>query len=112
MQVTIKLASEPPRADVYRMPQGVRIGTTPLTYSMDAIEGEIVLIVKRRSYVDQQLALPADRDTDQTITLARVPAAKPHDPEPPGRAAGSASPDPSHGRSLDPFDRLNSRPRQ
>ena len=38
--MTIKLASEPRGADVYRMPQGVRIGTTPLTYSMDAIEGE------------------------------------------------------------------------
>jgi hypothetical protein len=112
VQVTIKLASEPGGADVYRMPQGVRIGTTPLKHSMDAIEGEIVLIVKRRGYVDQQLAVPADRDTDQKITLVRVAAAKPHESEPPGRGAGSASPDPSHGRTLDPFDRLNSRPRQ
>jgi serine/threonine-protein kinase len=106
-QVTIKLASEPRGADVYRMPQGVRIGTTPLTYSMDSIEGEIVLIVKRRGDVDQQVAVPADRDTDQTVTLARVAAAKPHEPEPPGRGAGSASPGDSHGRTLDPFDRLS-----
>jgi tRNA A-37 threonylcarbamoyl transferase component Bud32 len=111
-QVTIKLASEPRGADVYRMPQGVRIGTTPLKYSMDAIGGEIVLIVKRRGYVEQQLAVPADRDTDQTVTLARVPTVKPREPEPPGPGSGSASPGESHGRTLDPFDRLNSRPRQ
>jgi eukaryotic-like serine/threonine-protein kinase len=108
--VTIKLASEPRGADVYRMPQGVRIGTTPLTYAMDAmdaIEGEIVLIVKRRGYVDQQLAVPADRDTDQTVTLARVASAKPHEPEPPSPGSGSASPGERHGGTLDPFDRLS-----
>jgi serine/threonine protein kinase len=106
-QVTVKLASEPRGADVYRMPQGVRIGTTPLTYAMDAIEGEIVLIVKRRGYVDQQLAVPAGRDTDQTVTLARVATARPHEPEPPGPGAGSASPGGPQSGTLDPFDRLS-----
>jgi eukaryotic-like serine/threonine-protein kinase len=110
--VTIKLASEPRGADVYRMPQGVRIGTTPLTYSMDAIEGEIVLIVKRRGYVDRQLAVPADRDTDQTVTLARVATARPHEPEPPGPRSGSASPAEPHSGTLDPFDKLTSKPRK
>jgi hypothetical protein len=105
--VTIKLASEPRGADVYRMPQGVRIGTTPLTYSMDAIGGEIVLIVKRRGYVDQQLAVPADRDTDQTVTLARVATVKPREPEPPGPGSGSASPSGPHRGTLDPFDKLS-----
>ena len=111
-RVTIKLASEPRGADVYRMPQGVRIGTTPLTFSVDAINGEIVLIVKRRGYVDQQVVVPADRDTDQTVTLVRVAPVKPREPELPGPGSGSASPGESHGRTLDPFDRLNSRPRQ
>jgi hypothetical protein len=109
-QVTIKLASEPPRADVYRMPQSVRIGTTPLTYSMDAIEGEIVLIVKRRGYVDRQLAVPANRDTDQLVTLARVATAKPHEPEPPGSGSGSASPGKPQRGTLDPFDKLTTKP--
>jgi serine/threonine-protein kinase len=108
--VTIKLASEPRGADVYRMPQGVRIGTTPLTYSMDAIEGEIVLIVKRRGYVDRQLAVPADRDTDQTVTLARVAAARPHEAEPPGPGSGSASPGKPQSGTLDPFDKLTPKP--
>ena len=110
--VTIKLASEPRGAEVYRMPQGVRIGTTPLTYSMDAIEGEIVLIVKRHGYVDRQLAVPADRDTDQTVTLARVATARPHEPEPPGPGPGSASPGGPQSGTLDPFDKLASRPRK
>jgi hypothetical protein len=108
--MTIKLASEPPGADVYRMPQGVRIGTTPLTYSMDAIEGEIVLIVKRRGYVDRQLAVPADHDTDQLVTLARVATAKPHEPEPAGSGSGSASPGKPQRGTLDPFDKLTPKP--
>jgi serine/threonine-protein kinase len=108
--MTIKLASEPPGADVYRMPQGVRIGTTPLTYSMDAIEGEIVLIVKRRGYVDRQLAVPANRDTDQLVTLARVATAKPHEPQPPGSGSGSASPGKPQRGTLDPFDKLTTKP--
>jgi hypothetical protein len=105
--VTIKLASEPGGADVYRMPQGVRIGTTPLTYSLEAIDGEVVLIVKRRGYVDRQLAVPADRDTDQTVTLARVATARPHEPEPSGSSSGSASPSGPHSGTLDPFDKLS-----
>ena len=104
-QVTIKLASEPRGADVYRMPQGVRIGTTPMTYSMEAVDGEIVLIVKRHGYVDRQLAVPADRDTDQTVALTRVAAAKPHEPE--SRGSGSASPSGPQGGTLDPFDKLS-----
>jgi serine/threonine-protein kinase len=108
-QVTIKLASEPRGADVYRMPQRVPIGTTPLTYSMDAIDGKkIVLVVKRLGYVDQQLAVPADRDTDQTVTLALVAAAKPHEPPPPGPGAGSASPGKPQSGTLDPFEKLTS----
>jgi hypothetical protein len=110
--VTVKLASEPPGADVYRMPQAVRIGTTPVTYSMDAIEGEVVLIVKKRGYADQQLAVPADRDTDQTITLARV-TTRLHEPKP---AAPSSAPtsrgDPHGGGTLDPFDKLTPKPKR
>ena len=109
--MTIKLASDPLGADVYRMPQGVRIGVTPLTYSMDAIEGEVVLIVKKRGYVDQQLAVPADRDTDQTVTLTRVAATRPHEPKPPpGPGSGSASSGEPQSGTLDPFDKLSSKP--
>jgi hypothetical protein len=110
--VTIKLASEPRGADVYRMPQRLHIGTTPLTYSIDAIEGEIVLIVKRRGYVDRQLAVPADRDTEQTVTLARVATARPHETEPPGPGSGSVSPGERQRGTLDPFDKLTPKPRK
>jgi hypothetical protein len=109
--LTIKLASEPLSADVYRMPQGVRIGTTPLVYSMDAIEGEVVLIVKKRGYVDQQLVVPADRDTDRIITLTHV-ATRPHEPKPPSPGAGSTSSGEPPGGSLDPFDKLAPDPKR
>jgi serine/threonine protein kinase len=77
----------------------------PLTYSMDAIEGEVVLIVKRRGYVDQQFAVPADHDTDRTVTLARV-ATRPHEPKPPGPGSSSTSSGEPQEGTLDPFDKL------
>jgi hypothetical protein len=105
--VTIKLVSEPRGADVYRLPQAVRIGTTPLAYPIDASDGEVVLIVKKSGYVDRQLVVPADRDTEQTITLARV--TKPREAKPPVPDAGSASTKPDGG-TLDPFDKLSEKP--
>jgi len=108
--VRIRLASEPRGAEVYRMPQGVRIGTTPLTYSIDALEGEIVLIIKKRGYVDQQLAVPADRDTNQAVTLAQVATPRSHEPKRSGPGSGSAlSGEPPSG-TLDPFDKLTPKP--
>jgi len=108
--VTIKLASDPRGADVYRMPQGVLIGTTPLTYPMNAIEGKIVPIVKRHGYVDRELAVPADRDTDQTVILARAAPTRPHEPERPGPRSRSAPPGKPQSGTLNPFDTLPSKP--
>src|SRR5262249_33907735 len=104
-KITIKGASDPARADVYRRPQGVRIGATPLDYPMDATGGEVVLIVKKRGYADRQVAVAADRDGEVRVALARRSAgapAKPGGPTPPGSTT------PVDG-SLDPFDKLKSR---
>jgi hypothetical protein len=104
-RVTIKLDSDPIGADVYRMPQGVRIGTTPLVYPMDAIDGEMVLIVKKRGFTDLQLAVPADKDSAQTVKLASA-ASRPH-----GKGSGSQTQTnvtpPPNGGTLDPFEKLD-----
>jgi eukaryotic-like serine/threonine-protein kinase len=104
-KITIALRSDPGGADVYRMPQGVRIGTTPLDYAMDPIDGEIVLIVKKRGYDDQQLAVRADRDHAQAVTLVRHAFGGPTRP---GGGHPSA-PTPPAG-TLDPFDKLGAKP--
>jgi hypothetical protein len=83
------------------MPQGVRIGTTPLSYPMDAIEGQVVLIVKKRGYSDKELAVAANQDSDQTVTLARV-ASGPKPPRPPPGTGSATAPT----GSLDPFEKL------
>jgi serine/threonine protein kinase len=108
--VTIKLASEPGGADVYHMPDRVYIGTTPFPYSTDAIKGEIVLVFKRRGYMDKRLPVRADRDTEQTVTLDRVATARPHEPEPPGPRSRPAPPSTPRSGTLDPFDKLLSKP--
>ncbi|HTJ41764.1 MAG TPA: serine/threonine-protein kinase [Kofleriaceae bacterium] len=105
-KITIKLSSDPLGADVYRMPQGVRVGTTPLALPMDAMSGEVVLIVKKRGYVDQQLAVAADHDSDQTIALAKIAAAKPPRPPKPNGSGTSAGSGSGSDGSLDPFDKL------
>ena len=93
------------------MPDGVRIGTTPLSYPIDPVVGELVLILKDRGYRDQTITVPADHDSDKTVALVRIPArapvgagssdAKPsdffsHTPAPP---ASSTTP----SGSIDPF---------
>ena len=82
------------------MPQGVRIGTTPLTYPMDSMDGQVVLIVKKRGYSDKEIAVAANQDSEQTVTLAKVASDR---PKPPPTGTGSAT---APTGSLDPFDKL------
>ncbi|HET7500142.1 MAG TPA: protein kinase [Kofleriaceae bacterium] len=107
-KVTLTIASDPPGAEVYRMPQSVRIGTTPMTYSADPVSGELVLLVKKRGYRDQTVAMPADHDGAQTVTLVKKPVpgpARPPGAEPPAPDDFmTRTPAPPSG-SLDPFAR-------
>jgi serine/threonine protein kinase len=107
--VTIRLTSEPRGADVVRMPDGTRIGTTPLTYDAAAMAGSLSLVVKKRGYTDQSVIVSTDRDTDKTITLIRSTTTKQREPKPshPGAGAGSAA---APASTLDPFEKLTSKP--
>ena len=88
------------------MPQAVRIGTTPLHYAVDATPGEVVLLLKKRGYRDETIAMPADRDAERAVALVRRPSGKTHQetaaPPPEDfltKTSGAAS------GSLDPFAR-------
>jgi serine/threonine-protein kinase len=113
-QATLSLASEPAGAEVYRMPQGVRIGTTPLSYPVESMSGEIVLLLKKPGYRDQTIAMRADRDSEQKVALARKPL--PTGDKPAGTAAPSPNDFYTHtpGRttgsgSIDPFTKPDQR---
>jgi hypothetical protein len=86
------------------MPQGVRIGSTPLAYTMEATSAKVTLTLKRRGYADMVIAVPGDRDHDQMVALGKL-AARSTPPSEPG--AGSAGEAPPVGGSLDPFEKLD-----
>jgi serine/threonine-protein kinase len=85
--ITIHLASTPSGADVFRPPQRVRIGTTPLALPIDAGPDNVMLVVKLRGHRDQTITLPADHDTDKTVTLVRLAGRRPEAASP--AAAGT-----------------------
>lgn len=70
--VRIAVESDPPGADVYQMPQSVRIGSTPLAIERPAFTGELVLIVKKNGYEDSRLVAPADRSGSYREMLTAV----------------------------------------
>jgi serine/threonine-protein kinase len=101
--VTLAITSDPPGAEVYRMPQAVRIGMTPLRYDVEPVSGELVLLVRKRGYRDETVALRADHDAAQTIALVKKPLAAPAKPasQDPGEFITHTQVTPSG--SLDPF---------
>jgi hypothetical protein len=80
VKVTLTISSDPAGAEVYRMPQSVRVGTTPLVYPIDLVGGEVVLLLKRPGFRDQTIAMPADHDADKVVKLVRKPASTPTRP--------------------------------
>ena len=88
------------------MPQAVRIGTTPIHYAVDATPGEVVLLLRKRGYRDQTIAMPADRDAERAVALVRSSSGT--------TRKGSAAPEPDDfltktsgaaSGGLDPFAR-------
>jgi serine/threonine-protein kinase len=101
--ITIKLDSTPHGADVYRLPQGVRIGTTPVTYAMDSLDGRVVMLVKKPGYGDKEITLPANQDSVQTVKLARATASHSHASTPRRQQDSAAQ---AASSTLDPFDKV------
>jgi hypothetical protein len=108
-KATLIVSSNPPDAEVYRMPQGVRIGTTPLHYTIDATEGDVVLLVKKRGYRDETIALPADHDAERAVALVRKAASAPSSNAAPVDDFLTKTSGPSND-SVDPFAKPSKRP--
>lgn len=83
------------------MPQGVRIGTTPLKHPIEAMAGEVVLLMKKKGYRDETFAMPADHDGAQTLTLRKL--AVPAQPPAGKDDFFTKTPAPPSTQTLDPF---------
>jgi serine/threonine-protein kinase len=70
-RVRAAVDSVPPGAAVYRVSDGVRLGTTPFAREFDRSDGEIALVLKLAGFQDAPVALPASRDASETVTLER-----------------------------------------
>jgi serine/threonine-protein kinase len=107
-KIRFAITSTPAGAEVYRMPQGVRVGFTPLDFSADAMAGEVVYTLKKPGFRDETVALPADRDGDKAVALVRKASA----PRRQAAAPGAQTPGgdefftrtpASSGNTIDPF---------
>ena len=87
-KIKFAITSSPAGAEVYRMPQGVRVGFTPLDYAIEPMAGEVVFTLKKSGFRDQTVTLPADRDGDPAVALVRKGGA----PRPQATPAAAASP--------------------
>ena len=81
-QITIALESDPAGAQVYRQPQGVRVGITPMKLVIDPLRGELVFILKKSGFVDKTVVTTADQDRRVSVELVKKhrrprPVAKP-----------------------------------
>lgn len=89
------------------MPQGVRVGFTPLDFSADAMAGEVVFTLKKSGFRDETVSLPADRNGDKAVALVRKATPRRHaaapGAEPPSGDEFFTRTPASSGNSIDPF---------
>ncbi len=70
-KIALRIDSTPPGAEVFRAADGLRLGTTPLDYRLDAAAGTLPLIVKLDGYSDERIELDVNRDGAAAVTLRR-----------------------------------------
>jgi serine/threonine-protein kinase len=73
-QAILHIASTPGGAEVYRMPDNVRVGVTPLRYPVGAAPEPLVLVLRKPGYREASVALTADHDLDRMVALIRKPS--------------------------------------
>jgi serine/threonine protein kinase len=70
-KVTLRITSVPLGAAVYRVSDGVELGTTPFSQAVEPVSGVMRFVLKLRSYDDGQVVLPTDRDGERAVVLRR-----------------------------------------
>lgn len=103
-EVVLRVDSHPAGADVFRLADGVRVGTTPVSIAMTAGSGELVLVFKKAGFRDARVSLPIDASLERTVELVKpaltpsVPTAAPTEkhttPRKPVRKKGDVSDNP------------------
>jgi hypothetical protein len=101
-KIALHVDSEPSGADVFRYLDGVHLGVTPYDLEIAPGTGELMLVIKKPGYRDEQLRLPIDASAERRVDLVKLgepakpvvarPAAKPK-PKP-ERKRGDLSDDP------------------
>jgi serine/threonine-protein kinase len=95
--------STPSSAEVYREPNGLHVGRTPVEMRVERATGTVVYILKKPGYEPRRIELPADADHHEVFALYpmnRKPPKPPRPPKPPKERCRKP------GEPLNPFDKL------
>jgi serine/threonine-protein kinase len=105
-RIRFRIVSEPPGADVYRVSDGVAVGTTPYESSVEKSNGTLRLVVKRSQYLDEKIELSAARDDELHLKLrpAKMEAKAPSTHARASKAPAASAPKPERKVKIDdPF---------
>jgi hypothetical protein len=102
--VRLVVESEPPGADVFRVADGLRVGTTPWATEVSRGQAQAVYRLRLDGYREQTVTLEASADRTAHVLLAQDKKAK--RPKQPGRGATAAKTrtEPSPSDSADKAD--------
>jgi hypothetical protein len=67
--VRFVISSKPTGAEVYRVADGVRVGTTPYTTERAPTDGMLVFSVQKKGYKEVRVEFPADRGSEADVEL-------------------------------------------
>jgi serine/threonine-protein kinase len=110
-QTRIEIDSDPPGAEIYRQPSGLRVGKTPHQGTFEAAAGEHVFLLRKRGYQDATVVIPAQRDGRETVVLEPIrrhkngSSGQGNSDRTPAKSASDGKPegDLHSGGSLNPF---------
>jgi hypothetical protein len=71
--IALRISSQPPGAAVYRVSDGVQLGTTPFVQTLEPVSGIMRFVLKMSSYEDAAVDLPTDRDGARDVILRPQP---------------------------------------
>ena len=71
-KIAFVINSEPAGAEVYKMPSGSLVGTTPFEKETAPTEGKVVFVVKKPGFEEARVTLDATIGGSETLTLVAV----------------------------------------
>ena len=108
-EVTLGFESDPAGAEIYRKADGVRIGVTPHEITVPAIDGELVVLIKKNGYRSREVAIRSDLSSTTNVELERKTSAgkpkrrPPRKKKPTPKPKPKPKPKPGNDESPNPF---------